>query len=147
LTKEELGQYRSLKREIEVLEKKLDNLYDKRVEVPVVAGKVCASSKDFPYTPYRVGVLMDDPMVANDLNRLISIREQRLVKCRQFLSEIEDYINEIENSETRMIFQYRFIDGMKLIQISDEIGLDRSVIGKRIVNHLKFAHNAQNTMI
>lgn len=75
LTKEELGQYMSLKCEIESLERKLDKLHDRSLDVPVVAGKVSASSKEFPYTPYRVGVLMDDPKVADDLNRLIRIRE------------------------------------------------------------------------
>lgn len=147
MTKEELGQYKSLKREIESLEKKLDKLYDKSQEVPVIAGKVSASSKDFPYTPYRVSVLMDEPKVADELNRLIRIREQRLAKCRKLLREIEEFIDRIEDSETRMIFQYRYIDGMKLIKISDEIGLDRSVIGKRILNYLKFAHNAPKSML
>lgn len=147
MTKEDLGQYKSLKREIESLEKKLDKLYDKSLDVPVVVGKVSASSKDFPYTPYRVGVLMDDPEVADDLNRLIRIREQRLEKCRKLLREIEEYISEIEDSETRMIFQYRFIEGMKLIDISSEVGLDRSVIGKRIVNHLKLAHIAHKSLV
>jgi DNA-directed RNA polymerase specialized sigma24 family protein len=145
LTKEELGQYKSLKREIELLEKKLDRLHDRSLDVPVVAGKVSASSKDFPYTPYRVGVLMDDPEVADDLKRLIRIREQRLEKCRKLLREIEEYIDGIEDSETRMIFQYRFIDGMKLKEISKLVNLELSAVSVTITRFLKCQTNQKNT--
>lgn len=144
MTKEELGQYKSLKREIESLEKKLDKLYDRGLDIPVVAGKVSASSKDFPYTPYRVGVLMDEPKMADELSRLIRIREQRLEKCRKLLREIEEFIDGIEDSETRMIFQYRYIDGMKLKEISKIVSLELSAVSVMITRFLRCQTNQKN---
>lgn len=138
MTKKELEQYGSLKKEIESLEKKLDRLYDRQDDIPVVAGKVTASSPDFPYTEYRVGVQMSDPKMADEIRKLIWEREKRLEKCRELLTMIEQFISEIEDSDLRQIFEKRYIDGMKLRDIAIELNMDRSCIGKKINNFLNF---------
>lgn len=137
MTKKELEQYGSLKKEIESLEKKLDRLYDRQDDIPVVAGKVTASSKDFPYTEYRVGVQMSDPKMADELRKTIKERETRLEKCRWLLVDIEEFINSIDDSVLRQIFEKRYIDGMKVREIADEIGYTKGRISQLICRYLK----------
>lgn len=137
LTKKELEQYGSLKKEVESLESKLDKLYDKRLDVPIVAGKVTASSKDFPFTEYRVGVLMDDPKISEDLGRLIRSRANRLKKCRELIIEIEQFINEIEDSMIRQIFEKRYIEGLKVREVADDVGYTKGRISQLISKYMK----------
>lgn len=51
--KKKLGQLRPLKKELELIDRKLDRLYERQENVPVVMGKVTGSSKDFPYVEVR----------------------------------------------------------------------------------------------
>ena len=60
MDKKKLSQLRPLKKELELIDKKLDRLYDRQENVPVVLGKVVGSSKDFPYTEVRMTVQMDE---------------------------------------------------------------------------------------
>ncbi len=145
LTKEELEQYIKLKREIGSLNKRLDKLFDK--DIPIIAGKITASSKDFPYTPYHVSVEMEDPKLADEVNKTIRLLEDRKERCSLLMLRIEQFIDQIKDSELRQVFEYRFIDGMKLKDIAKIVNLDLSVVGKKISNYLKLANNAKKTVI
>lgn len=134
LTKEELEQYIKLKREIGVLDKRLDKLFDK--DIPVVAGKVMASSDRFPYTPYRVSVQMEEPKMADEINKTIRLLQERKERCNESMLKVEQFIDGIKDSELRQIFEYRYVDGMKLKDIAKIVNLDLSVVGKKITNYL-----------
>ena len=62
MDKKTLKQYRALLREQELNNKAIDKLYDRLDNVPVVAGKVVGSSRNFPYTEVRTTVQMDEPV-------------------------------------------------------------------------------------
>lgn len=145
MTEEKLCQYKSLKAEIRDQEKRLDRLYDR--EVTVVAGKVKASMKDFPYTEYRVGVQMEDPTEAEELHKLIRKKESRLKEARSLANEIEEFISDISESELRRIFELRFIDGMKQREIAEQLNIERSGISKKISIYLKFHTNHKNSVV
>lgn len=71
MDKKKLSQLRPLKKELELIDKKLDRLYDRQENVPVVLGKVVGSSKDFPYVEVRTSVLMDEPKEADEIEKQI----------------------------------------------------------------------------
>lgn len=142
MTELELKQYRSLLREIDNQEKRIEILCSK--EVPVVAGKVKASSSRFPYTEIRVGVQMEDPVIASEIDKLVIQKRKRVEECWRQVRKIEAFIAGIEDSELRQIFEYRYIDGQKLWEIAEVMSLDRSVIGKRIRGYLKLPPLPQN---
>lgn len=90
---------------------KLDRLYDRQENVPVVLGKVVGSSKDFPYTEVRMTVQMDEPKEADEISKQMRIRKQRREQVESLITEIEQFIAEIPDSRDRQIFELIYIDG------------------------------------
>lgn len=143
MDKKTLKQYRALLREQELNNKAIDKLYDRLDNVPVVAGKVVGSSRNFPYTEVRTTVQMDEPVEADEINRRIKIREDRREKIRSAVLEIEEFIAAIPDSADRQIFEMCFLDGKKQWEVADAIGVERSTVSKRVDGILKLSHNSQ----
>ena len=95
MDKKKLSQLRSLKKELELIDRKLDRLYERQENVPVVMGKVTGSSKDFPYTEVRTSVLMDEPIEADEIEKQMRIRKKRREQVESLITEIEQFIAEI----------------------------------------------------
>lgn len=115
MTKEQLGQYKCLCLEIKELENRLNNL--KRQEV---SDKVIASASDFPYNQYQLKIqgYEDDKYIEKIRARLI----RRIRRCKKLRLEIEEFIEEIEDSRIRLIFELRYIQGKSWVYISNKLG-------------------------
>ncbi len=135
VTKKELEQYKSLQREIENLECRIDKLREKEIEV--VSGKVKASMVDFPYTEYRVGVLVEEPKASTERDSLISKYRFRIKQARTLSNNIEMFINSIDDSKKRQILQYRYIDGMSVQKIADKMCYTKGRISQLISEVVK----------
>jgi len=116
-------------------------------DVPIVAGKVKASLRDFPYTEHRVSVQMHEPVEADRINRMIQIYKERQKKVEQQMLEIETFIDSIENAEMRQIFEMRFIEGRKLREIADAVNRDLSGIGKKVNSFLQLSKNSKKSVL
>ncbi len=138
-----LKQYLQLKREQQRLEKKIGKLYDRLDDVPEVAGKVNGSMDEHPYIETHMTVQMTEPKESDTINRLIKINEDRKNQVDQLLLEIEEYIADIQNSETRQIFEMVFLEGKKQQEVAEEIKMERSTVSKRITSYLELSHNSQ----
>lgn len=143
MDKQTLKQYRALKREINLIDKKLNKLYDRQQNIPEVIGKVTGSSKEFPYTEIRTTVRMSEPKESDQIKFLIWKRQQRRAEAESKLKEIESFISCIQDSDTRQIFEMIYIDGMKQREVSEKIGLERSGISKKIDGYLQLSHISQ----
>ena len=143
MDKKTLKQYRALLKEQALNDKAIDKLYDRAAEVPTVMGKVVGSSKDFPFTEVRTTVQMDEPKEADEIARRMRIRKERQEQIREAVLEIEKFVVGIPDSTGRQIFELVFLEGMKQCEVGEKVGLERSVVSKRISNYLKFAHKAQ----
>ncbi len=135
MDKQRLMGYQKLKREQGLLLRRIMALQEK--EIPVVAGKVKASSRDFPYTEHQVSVQMYDPVEADRIGRMLRIYRGRQERVGRQMLEVEGFINGIGDPEVRQIFEMRFIEGRKLREIAGEVNLDRSSIGKKINRYLQ----------
>ncbi|MDE6875755.1 MAG: sigma-70 region 4 domain-containing protein [Lachnospiraceae bacterium] len=135
MDKQRLMGYQKLKREQGLLLRRIMALQEK--EIPVVAGKVKASSRDFPYTEHRISVQMYDPVEADRIGRMLRIYRGRQERVGRQMLEVEGFINGIGDPEVRQIFEMRFIEGRKLREIAGEVNLDRSSIGKKINRYLQ----------
>ena len=71
MDKKKLSQLRPLKRELVLIDKRLDKLYERQENVPTVLGKVTGSSRNFPYTEVRTSVLMDEPKEMDEIDKQI----------------------------------------------------------------------------
>lgn len=145
MEKAELEQYVKLKREARSLLERVDRLRSR--EVPIVSGKVQASAKDFPWTQVRTSVQMYDPRINDEINKAIDLLRKRIERCDTEMVRVERFIDGMQDSELRQIFQMRYIDGMKLQEIAEEMDMERSGIGKKINAYLKLSHNSQNNVL
>ena len=130
-----LKQYKSLQRESPRIEKKLEKLYERWDKIPVVKIKVTKSGDSFPYIEEHLSVLEDEPRESDEVDKQIRLYELRLDEAERMQWEIEKFIAGIKDSETRMIFELRFLEGKGLYDIAAELEVDRSTIGKRITNY------------
>ncbi len=145
MKKEELKQYCKLKKEIGYLQGRLDRLY--RKDIPVVAGKVQASERSYPCIRKHVSVQMYEPVANDKLNEAIAILEERQRRCSEKMLEVERYIDRIEDSELRQIFEMRYIEGMKLREIAEQMNLELSGIGKKITSYLQVSNNSKKSVL
>ncbi len=139
MDKKTLKQYKSLQRERPKIQRKLDRLYERAENIPVVSGKVVGSSKDFPYTEVRTTVQMDEPRESDEVGKQIRLNELRLDSIDRTKTEIEEFIAGIPDSTDRQIFELSFIDGQKQREVAREVGLEQSSVSKRISNYLQLS--------
>lgn len=142
MTDKDLCQYKMKKREIVDLEERINILLDK--DFSTSHSTVRGSSKYFPYTEFHFGVWVDDPKEVSDRDKLLAIYRERQTAARAAVLRIEQYIEGISDSELRMIFQYRYIDGKKLREIGDMMNRDYTGICKKIHDYLNFQTIQQN---
>lgn len=97
MTVKELSQYRSIVAEIDEIRERLNK--------NTVHGTVRGSDSEFPYVQhsFSVGGVMETKKSKRDM---ILLRKLEIQKER-----IEEFIEDIPDSELRRIFNYRYIDG------------------------------------
>ena len=139
VNKEKLKQYRSLIREIPKIKKEISMLYEKLDKVPVIAGKVTKSGKDFPYIKGTVTVLMEEPKAATEIKKQIRLKELRLEKAEKDKTAIEEFIAGIEDSTDRMIFELLYLNDRKMSQtkVGCTVGYSQGRISQIIKKNLK----------
>lgn len=108
MTKNELIQYCDLQNEITKLEKRIDRV-EKQSET--VADVV---QKGYKGKAYIYGY---DCKRAYKLDLLKLTLRQRYDKALELQNDIETWINTIDRSDIRQIFEHRYIDGMNWLQI------------------------------
>lgn len=134
-----LTQYTDLQQEIKDLEKRIDKLSNFKVE----HDKVTGSNSEFPYQPRSFTIEGYNIQDIDRLNKVKSLLVDRKNDCENMKIEIEKFISTIPDSRTRMVFQYRYIDGLSWLQIARKIGkYDESYPRKMI--HDKYLEGIEN---
>lgn len=122
--KELLKQYNDLKIEIRELEVRIESLRKKKIKVE--KDSVKGSNPHFPYEQKSFVVEGYDYVGADRkelrLKLLSKTLKDRLDKCEELKLQIEQFINDIPDSRTRRVFQYRYIDNMEWLPIAYRIG-------------------------
>lgn len=134
MTKERLVAYRSNRQEIKELEYTLNNRWkDERM---IGNDVIFDYSKGYP---------MPQSVVGFDQERYERLQDRDLHR-KEFLEneckEIEDFVEEIENTVIHRIFRAYYIDGDKKPRQSDiakRVNLDQSGISRKIDDFLKLA--------
>ena len=137
MDRKRLNQYIALQREIPKLKKDIQKLEEKLSQVPVVAGKVTKSSDEFPFIEEHVSVEMEEPKAATEIKKQIRLKEQRMEQAERDKTEIEQFINEIEDSNDRLIFDMVYLQGMSVQKVADEIGYTKGRISQKVTEILK----------
>ncbi len=137
VTRKMLKMYKQNVKEAESLNRQLERLYERMENIPVVSGKVQASSDDFPYTPIRVSVQMDEPRESDSINRRIKEKEDRLERIEKDINEVETYITGLPEGREKDIAQAYYIDNKTARETGELIGYSHT----RVLQILKdFPH-------
>lgn len=136
---DDLRELKYLKKELIRLDQQIGRLEEK--EIPVVAGKVKGSSRDFPYIEVRTSVLMDEPVTADAVGKLLKIKRERRQLVERKIIELEQFIKEIPDSLTRQIFELYFQDGKRQQDVAEQLHIERSSVSKKITAYIKFHTN------
>lgn len=127
MTKKELLQYRYLLIEIKELENKIKNYEGK-----IVTDKVQSSQREFPYTQYELKIQgVEDSLYIKKLREKLFCR---IEKCKKLKVDIENFINNIEDSRTRLVFQLRYVEGWSWLKISLKLGSHDESYSRKIHN-------------
>lgn len=127
MTKKELLQYRYLLIEIKELENKIKNYEGK-----IVTDKVQSSQREFPYTQYELKIQgVEDSLYIKKLREKLFFR---IEKCKKLKVDIENFINNIEDSRTRLVFQLRYVEGWSWLKISLKLGSHDESYSRKIHN-------------
>lgn len=115
MNKKTLNQYTDLVKEAQKLEKRIERLRKQSSQVSdVVQNGYKRHAVIFGYDVVRDSKLKELEFLLMDRKAKIIIQQ----------TEIENYINNIEESDIRQIFEHRYIDNMNWIQIQVAMGYE-----------------------
>ncbi len=136
MTVDQLKQYKALQREIEALNKAIVEMGEKG---PSVSSDAVSSAAEWPYSKHTVQIDgLDWSEYERQMRMVLRKREAAKARAAAQLSEIEEYIAGIEDSELRQIVRCRFIEGLTWIQTAFRIGRhDEQYPRKKLDNFLK----------
>lgn len=136
MDKESFKRYRKLLSEVELLKRQLE-----KTEPEYVEDSVKGSSAHFPYTQHKVHIEGYD---LESYKRKVARLNRRIIKKMNELVEEKDnlieFIYNIEDSEIRQIFIYKYIDGMIWREIAKKMNYSETAIRDKhryIINKLK----------
>lgn len=112
--KEKLIQYTDVQEEIKDLRRRIDKLEKNNVAIDSVKG----SSANFPYTACN--------FIVEGINTARNAKIDRYkIKLKEFYdklliqqTEVEEYINAIQDSKIRQIFRYKYIENLEWYRIA-----------------------------
>lgn len=124
MDKRELSQLKHLSKEIELLKKQLDGA-EYLAETRTTADYVTGSSSAFPYVKHAIKIAgVDIKDYEKRVQRLKNSLERQIETIMDRVAEMQEYIATVPDSETRLILQCRYINGLTWEQIEDETGIN-----------------------
>ena len=135
MTAERLRQYKSIKAEIEELAEQIHRLESSDI--------VQGSDREFPYIKHNMKVETGECDHTRDMLK----KELGLLKSEYHA--LNEFINNIADSEIRRIFRYRYIEGLKWFQIASRLKVcgDGSTERKKHDRFLKVSRNSRKNML
>ena len=137
MNREKLNRHKQNKRELALIERQSDKLYERLEGVETVSGKVTKSGDDFPYIEEHITVQMAEPKAATAIKDRIREKEARWEKLLAEIKEVENFIVGLPESIEKEIMEMIYIDGMSQQDVGDTLNLERSGISKKINACLK----------
>ena len=77
--------------------------------------------------------------------RLQDRDQRRKERLEQECTEIEAFVENIDDSLTRRIFRLYFIDGRRQKDVAKAVHMERSSISKKIDDYLQLSHNSHES--
>lgn len=126
MDKNVLEQYTSIKNEISDLERMIakSNRQIKKYEKQIVSDTVTGSRDDLTIGPIKItGIAQQQIDKENELNdKRVQKMEKFKKRLEKMIAEVEEYIQEIPDSEIRRIARLRYLDDLTWKQVAVHMG-------------------------
>jgi hypothetical protein len=120
ISKNDLKQIDSLRKEILYIQQKIKKLDEKPIKI--VQDSVSASSVEFPYTRHTAKIEgFESPRNKAKYKKQLKTAQYKLEKA---LNSLEYELNKIEDSELRMIIRYKYEDNFSWVKIMHLMDFD-----------------------
>ena len=111
MDRKRLNRHKSNKRELALIEKQLDRLYERLENVATVSGKVTKSGDDFPYIEEHVTVQMAEPKAATAIKDQIRVKEDRQKVLWSEIEQVESFIGALPDGIEKQVMEMVYLDG------------------------------------
>ena len=123
MDKRELFQIRSIIKEIECLQRQLDQA-EHEVKKHETTAAAKGSLRYFPYTEHTFKVTgADEVDYAKQVKRLRMKLKHRIDELMATVEEVQEYIAGIPDPDVRLILHLSFVNGLTWEQIEEETGI------------------------
>lgn len=123
ITRQQIEQYTSLKREISMLE---DQIYSAESSGEYAVDVVRGSTKELPYAMHNI---VTKGYTSQHVPRLIKRKAVLVAEC----AAVERFVEGIEDSALRQLFTWRYIEGKGIAETSRLVGYSERQ-ARRIIN-------------
>lgn len=132
MDRKRLNRHKSNKRELALIEKQLDRLYERLENVETVSGKVTKSGDDFPYIEEHVTVQMAEPKAATAIKDQIRAKEDRQRVIQDEIEQVEDFIAGIPDGIEKRVLEMVYLDGESQYDAADALGITQGRVSQII---------------
>lgn len=132
MDRKRLNRHKSNKRELALIEKQLDRLYERLENVETVSGKVTKSGDDFPYIEAHVTVQMAEPKAATAIKDQIRAKEDRQRVIQDEIEQVEDFIAGIPDGIEKRVLEMVYLDGESQYDAADALGITQGRVSQII---------------
>lgn len=134
-----LSRYKQNKRELALIDRQLDKLYDRLEEIPEVKGKVSGSSTSFPYIETHMTVRMAEPKASTAIKDRIREKEFRQQQLMREIDEVRDFIEGLPDGIEKQVLEMVYLEDMSQRDAAEMVGYTQSTVSRIIRDALKDA--------
>ena len=137
MDKSVLVQYCDLQEEVKDLRRRIWKLEEEISHLTVVSDSVTGTREDGTIGNIKITgyPFPEESRKQVLLRRRKAALEEKEDELLELLSDVEEYINSIDDSRIRRIFRYRYVDNMSWVQVAIQMG------GKHTADSCRMAHD------
>lgn len=132
MDRKRLSRHKSNKRELALIEKQLDRLYERLENVETVSGKVTKSGDDFPYIEEYVTVQMAEPKAATAIKDQIRAKEDRQRVLQGEIEQVESFIEALPDGIEKRVLEMVYLDGESQYDAADVLEITQGRVSQII---------------
>ena len=132
MNREKLNRHKQNKRELALIERQLDRLYESLENVETVSGKVTKSGDDFPYIEEHVTVQMAEPKAATAIKDQIREKEARQRAIQREIAQVEDFIDALTDGIEKRVMEMVYLDGESQYDAADVLEITQGRVSQII---------------
>lgn len=132
MDRKRLSRHKSNKRELALIEKQLNRLYERLENVETVSGKVTKSGDDFPYIEEHVTVQMAEPKAATAIKDQIRVKEDRQKVLQGEIEQVESFIEALPDGIEKRVLEMVYLDGESQYDAADVLEITQGRVSQII---------------